>query len=66
MKIRLKTILAGPTMTGQPGDVLELDEKEAKPLLKGGYAEEVDSVSEPESKEAEKDTAQGHQDDAQS
>lgn len=38
MRVRLRTIYAGPAGTGGPGDVLELDAASAKALIDGGYA----------------------------
>jgi hypothetical protein len=43
MQIRLKTILAGPNLNGQPGDILELTKKAAAPFLEGGFADQLDA-----------------------
>lgn len=42
MKIQLVTRMAGPEGNFPPGTILELDEKQAKPLIDGGYAVRLD------------------------
>ena len=39
IKVRMKTIYAGPEGTCQPGKEIDLDKEEAQSLVKGGYAE---------------------------
>lgn len=38
MKVEMKTIAADPDGVVHPGQVVEMDKKDAKPLLDGGYA----------------------------
>ncbi|MFM2345357.1 MAG: hypothetical protein RL654_110 [Pseudomonadota bacterium] len=42
MKIRLKTIMAGPGGSAGPGDVVDVPDDEAAALIEGGYASAVD------------------------
>ena len=42
MKIRLKTIMAGPGGSAGPGDVVDVPDDEASALIEGGYATAVD------------------------
>jgi len=39
MKVKLKTLMAGPEGVFAPGSVVELDVDQAKALVSGGYAE---------------------------
>ena len=55
MKVRMKTIAAGPKGTRQPGDVIDVPAKEAKTLIAGGFAEAVEGPAKP--KAAKKETA---------
>jgi hypothetical protein len=41
MKIRLKTLMAGPDGVFPPGSVIEVSPEEARALIAGGYAESV-------------------------
>jgi hypothetical protein len=41
MKIRLKTLMAGPEGVFPPGSVIEVSPEESKALISGGYAEAV-------------------------
>ncbi len=41
MKIRLKTLMAGPEGVFLPGSVIEVSPEEARALIAGGYAETV-------------------------
>lgn len=41
MKVRMRTLLAGPAVTLHPGQVADLDTATAKALIEGGYAESV-------------------------
>ena len=41
MQVRLKTIMAGPAGTGQPGDVVDLPTAQAYALIEGGYAAQL-------------------------
>ncbi len=41
MKIRLKTLMAGPDGVFLPGSVIEVSPEEARALFAGGYAEPV-------------------------
>lgn len=42
MKVKLKTVMAGPNGTYQPGAVADLPEKDAYALCEGGFAEQVE------------------------
>jgi hypothetical protein len=57
MKIRLKTILAGPDFNGQPGEELNIPEEDAKLMIKGGYAEAVEGKEEEEEEKKETEDA---------
>lgn len=39
LKVRMKTIYAGPEGTCQPGKTIDLEKEEAQSLVKAGYAE---------------------------
>ncbi len=39
MRIKMRTLASGPEGHVHPGTILELNEKEAKELIAGGYAE---------------------------
>lgn len=41
MKVKLNSILAGPTLRGQPGQVIEVDDATGKQLLAGNFASPV-------------------------
>lgn len=41
MRVKMKSIYAGPGGNYQPGDLAEFPAKEAKALVAGGYAEDV-------------------------
>lgn len=47
MRIRLRTVLAGPDLAGQPGQVLDVDAARAHALLAGGFASLVDVLPPP-------------------
>lgn len=51
MRVRLKTILAGPCYRGRAGRVLDVDEVMAGQLVEGGYAEAADPVPAPSASE---------------
>jgi hypothetical protein len=42
MKVRLKTLMAGPEGVFVPGSVVDLDIDEAETLVSAGYAEPLD------------------------
>jgi hypothetical protein len=42
MKVRLKSIMAGPRGVADKGTVVEVDEAEGRALLEGGYADLVE------------------------
>ena len=44
MRIKLKTIMAGPDGSTDPGHEIEVDAKTAKELVAGGFAEEVEHI----------------------
>ncbi len=49
MKIRIRTIVAGPNGNFQPGDEPDVDDDFGKSLIDGGYAElAVEAEEEPE------------------
>ena len=41
MKVRMRTLAAGPDGVFSPGEVVDLPEREASALVKGGYAESI-------------------------
>lgn len=41
MKIRMRTLLSGPSGSIQAGQVADLDDAQAQDLIAGGYAEAV-------------------------
>lgn len=41
MKIKMKSLMAGPDGTRHPGEVVDVDAMEGKALVSAGYAEEV-------------------------
>ncbi len=41
-KLRMKSILAGPAFSADPGQVVDCDEALATALVSGGYAERLD------------------------
>jgi hypothetical protein len=51
MKVKMITLDAGPEGVKQPGQIYNVDDKEGKDLLDGGYAEKVEESqqSEPQS-----------------
>lgn len=44
MRVRMKTIYAGPLGNYQPGDTAEFASKEGKALVAGGFADEIGKV----------------------
>ncbi|HJT63085.1 MAG TPA: hypothetical protein VJ797_15555 [Burkholderiales bacterium] len=44
MQVKLRTILAGPTLSGGPGDTVTVDNETGAALVAGGYAVAVDPV----------------------
>ena len=44
MKIRMKTRVSGPTISAEPGQVLDLPIEQAQPFIDGHYAEVVADV----------------------
>ena len=42
MKVRLKTLMAGPEGVFQPGSVVDLESDHAEALISGGYAERME------------------------
>jgi hypothetical protein len=47
MKVRLKTLMAGPEGVFSPGAVIDAGTEEAEALIAGGYAERVDPPVQP-------------------
>lgn len=41
MKIKMRTLMAGPDGTFQPGQTRDVSAKQAKALIDGGFAERV-------------------------
>jgi protein-S-isoprenylcysteine O-methyltransferase Ste14 len=48
MKVRLKTLMAGPEGVFLPGSVIEVPPEEANALIAGGFAEQVEQSGRPE------------------
>jgi hypothetical protein len=50
MRIRMKTRIAGPDVSGGPGDILEIEDARARDLITGGFADPIEEavVSAPE------------------
>ena len=46
MRVRMKSIMSGPTGSYQPGQEVDFDEKTAKGLVAGGFAEPVKASAE--------------------
>jgi hypothetical protein len=42
MRVKLRTIMAGPSGTFQPGQIADLHDDQAHALVAGGYADLVD------------------------
>ena len=51
MKVRLKTLMAGPEGVFLPGSVIEASHEEANALIAGGFAEQVEQSCKPEAAE---------------
>jgi hypothetical protein len=47
MKVRLKTLMAGPDGVFPPDSVIDAGDEEAEALIAGGFAEPVDCPVEP-------------------
>lgn len=45
MKIRMKTLAAGPAGPRQAGSIVDLPDAEAYQLIEGGYAEQVGAAA---------------------
>lgn len=54
MKIRMRTVAAGPAGTLQPGQEYEVPKEFGEALVAGGYAEELAAKSKPAPKPAPK------------
>lgn len=65
MKIRLKTIMAGPGGAAGPGDVVDVPDDEASALIEGGYATAVDEPAPAGKKPARRAVAAPGGDEAQ-
>ena len=48
MKVRLKTLMAGPEGVFLPGSVIEVFHEEANALIAGGFAEPAGQAGKPE------------------
>lgn len=57
MKIRMKTLAAGPEGVLQPGQEVDVDDALAKEWIARGYAEEVETGLAEEASEAVRETA---------
>lgn len=57
MKLKLRTLFAGPVGCYQPGTVVEFSPEVAEQLLAGGYADRVDGAGAPVVETAEAPTA---------
>lgn len=42
MRVKFKSIVAGPEWSAQPGQIVDVTPKEARDFVAGGYAELVD------------------------
>lgn len=51
MRVKLRTILAGPGISGQPGEVIDVDDERGRGLVAGGYATLVPTTPPPPSRE---------------
>ena len=47
MRVKLLTIYAGPAGSYSAGSVVDFDEADAKPLIDGGYATQVEEPKRP-------------------
>lgn len=47
MKVKFKTLSAGPSGVIRPGDTVEVSDSEAKLLIDGGYAESAEPKKDP-------------------
>lgn len=52
MKIRMKTLMCGPSGTAMPGEVIDRPLQEAEALVKGGFAEPMPEPTTYETAEA--------------
>ncbi|MDY6796963.1 MAG: hypothetical protein SWK76_17025 [Actinomycetota bacterium] len=48
MKVKMLTSMAGPNLSYQAGQVVEMDEKEAERLISAGFAEKAGGREAPE------------------
>lgn len=44
-QVKLNTLMAGPTSSGSPGDVIEVSDEQAAALLAGKYATLVETAA---------------------
>ena len=51
MRVRLKTLMAGPEGVFLPGSVIEVSPEEANALIAGGFAEQVEQSGKTEATE---------------
>lgn len=56
MRVRLKTLMAGPRGVASPREIVDLPDADAYALCEGGYAEQVDDPA-PRPKPASVETA---------
>lgn len=45
MRVKLRTIMAGPNGVSQPGDIVDLPKEDAQRLIDGGQADAVSGVA---------------------
>jgi hypothetical protein len=65
-KVRMKTLDAGPNGVRQIGQVYDVDDKEAKELVEGGFAEYVEKSNEKKTSGKQgKNVKGGEKDDSQ-
>lgn len=57
MKVRLKTLMAGPEGVHPPGSVIEASNEEAEILIAGGYAESVSPAEQQPAETSQVETA---------
>jgi len=57
MKVKIKTLLAGPGGIIQPGQIADVDPEQAVALIAGGFAVAVEGMPEPEKPQVVEDEA---------
>jgi len=66
LRIQVQNLMAGPNGVFYPGNIIDVDEKEAKQLIDGGYATKApDKPASPQPAEEEADQADAGQEDTE-